>query len=232
MKIAALILHFELDHLTNALVEDLRRFGGSEIIVVDNGSSHAYPGDCDSYICLDRNYYVTGGFNRGVAMHDQLDQPDAYWMLNNDISFDMDVLSPLVAVLEAHPDAAVVSPAVANTVHGHMHPRKDKALCEVAWVDWVAPLVRAEAWRDIGEFDERTRGNGLDLDWCYRARQKGWRCYVEHKAIIEHEQGATRRATGGHGIAHHATMEAVLTEKWGEEWREKLRFTDAMICRL
>lgn len=70
-------------------------------------------------------------------------------------------------------------------------------------------LIRREAWRAIGGFDERFRPVWFeDVDFCLRTRQSGYRIRYEPLALAVHE--------GGH---------SVLSVDWGERqvyWNENL----------
>lgn len=228
MKVAALILHYECTDLTREAVRCVTLGGGCDVFVVDNGSSSPYkPAQRETVLRLDANHLVTGGFNKGMGLLAGKGY-DAYWQLNNDITFQGDVLGSLVSRLEAIPTAAVVSPAIVGNHHLQMRPRRDEALCRVAWLDWVAPLVRASAWASVGPFDTNLPGYGMDMDWCWRAVLKGWLALVDHGVVIEHLSGATRKRTGGHGIDRGEIMTAVLKGKWGDDWQAKLNRAEAV----
>jgi N-acetylglucosaminyl-diphospho-decaprenol L-rhamnosyltransferase len=54
-------------------------------------------------------------------------------------------------------------------------------------------LIRREAWRQVGGFDESFFPVWFeDVDFCYRLRQAGWR--------IRYEPGAVARHQGGHAV--------------------------------
>jgi N-acetylglucosaminyl-diphospho-decaprenol L-rhamnosyltransferase len=69
-------------------------------------------------------------------------------------------------------------------------------LLEQAWmhdeartVDWAvgaALLMRRAALEDIGGFDERFFMYVEDLEWCWRARQRGWTILFEPDAVVRH----------------------------------------------
>ena len=74
--------------------------------------------------------------------------------------------------------------------------RATEMLLEGAWrhdvgrpVDWAvgaALLMRREALDDIGGFDERFFMYVEDLEWCWRAHQRGWEVYFEPSAAVRH----------------------------------------------
>ena len=60
-------------------------------------------------------------------------------------------------------------------------------LREVNAVTGACFLVRRECWDELGGFDERySMGQFEDVDFCWRARKKGWRILVQPKAVLYH----------------------------------------------
>jgi GT2 family glycosyltransferase len=63
---------------------------------------------------------------------------------------------------------------------------------EVRAVDWVsgaALMMRQEAIRDVGVLDEDYFMYGEELDWCFRARRRGWLIYYMPDARVTHLGG-------------------------------------------
>ena len=56
----------------------------------------------------------------------------------------------------------------------------------VDWAIGAALLLRRRAIDDIGGFDERYFMYAEDLDWCWRARQRGWGIRLEPAAVVRH----------------------------------------------
>lgn len=72
----------------------------------------------------------------------------------------------------------------------------EELLLEGAWahdrrrkVDWAhaaAWLIRREALDDIGGLEERFFMYAEDLEWCWRARNRGWEIWFEPAAVVRH----------------------------------------------
>jgi GT2 family glycosyltransferase len=62
---------------------------------------------------------------------------------------------------------------------------------DVDWVVGAAWLVRRDAWRDVGGLDERYVMYVEDLDWCWRAKRRGWRVVFEPEAVVCHVGNAS-----------------------------------------
>jgi N-acetylglucosaminyl-diphospho-decaprenol L-rhamnosyltransferase len=64
-------------------------------------------------------------------------------------------------------------------------------------VDWVVGAclaVRRDAWAEVGPFSEATAFGFEDVDWCYRARRRGWDIRYVPTARIVHRY--VRSSTG------------------------------------
>jgi GT2 family glycosyltransferase len=62
----------------------------------------------------------------------------------------------------------------------HQRPR------EVDWAIGAALLLRREAVEGVGPFDERFFMYVEDLEWCWRARKRGWEIRFEPEAVVVH----------------------------------------------
>lgn len=60
---------------------------------------------------------------------------------------------------------------------------------EVEWVDGACFLMRRETIDQIGALDEQFFLYAEELDWCYRARQAGWRIFALPHVEMVHYQG-------------------------------------------
>ena len=89
--------------------------------------------------------------------------------------------------------------AAGNRVLGRRRARA--LLLEGAWehdeprdVDWAvgaAMLLRRAAVDEVGGFDERYFMYVEDLEWCWRARQRGWSLRFEPAALVRHVGNAS-----------------------------------------
>jgi GT2 family glycosyltransferase len=62
---------------------------------------------------------------------------------------------------------------------------------DVGWVSGAAMMVRASVWRECGPFDCAYGFYAQDLDFCLRARDKGWRVRLLPDVRVPHHLGAT-----------------------------------------
>lgn len=131
-----------------------------------------------------------------------------FLVLNPDIRFDGDVLTPLLA--QAAPDAGLLTPRILEP--GKTAPEPHRALLtplEIlgrkrsdyaqpavpAWIPGLFMLFRSEAYRQVGGFDERFFMYGEDFDICARTRLAGWKLQVAEELRARHDaQRASHRS--------------------------------------
>ena len=82
------------------------------------------------------------------------------------------------------------------------------------WITFASAFVNANVIRDIGLLDENMRHIGSDSDYCYRARQAGYKCYHEPKSIVYHEPG-TSHSTSNQWL--QSVMQADML-CWERKW--------------
>ena len=167
------------------------------------------------------NLFFSGGWNWAMRELASLEDNDAVWMLNSDVQgISYEMMLELRKFMVNY-DYAVISPAF-NSPHAHMQVQSTdllkpaERLRKVKWIDWTCPLVSMKAWRDVGEFDERFKGYGADVDWCFRAAQKGYRLVVSDSHECFHLGSQTALSEGLQGVqGNTAEMHRLLDEKWG-----------------
>jgi GT2 family glycosyltransferase len=147
------------------------------------------------------------GFAAGV--NTILRRTHAPWclLLNSDAWPEPGAISRMVACAERHPRAAVVA-ARLERPDGSLEPsawpfpslrvavstifRADRHVwshAEERQVDWAvgaALLIRREALREVGEFDESLFMYAEDLEWCWRVRDSGWEIWFAPDAVVRH----------------------------------------------
>ena len=193
----------------------LERFLGSvtahtaaptRIIVADNSSTDSsmeFLAECYPQVerlQLDRNYGYAGGYNRALKLIDA----DCYVLLNSDVEVTEGWLTPLVDMLERHPDVAAVAPKIlsyntretfeyAGAAGGFIdflgypfcrgrilsHVERDGGQYdtprEVFWASGAAFCCRAETFHRLGGFDDDFFAHMEEIDLCWRMQLDGCR---------------------------------------------------------
>jgi GT2 family glycosyltransferase len=190
-----------------------RRF---QIFVVDNGSEISLDSQLAvdienlSIIRSRENLGFAGGCNLGIRA--SVDAGcDFVWLLNNDAVVDPDALRYLVEVAKDRPAAGIVGSTIlerdngriVNHVGGQLKPysgltvhlgkgesypltsAQDKP--QPSFVTGCSMLACLPMMRDVGLMDEGYFLYWEDVDWCVRARRKGWDIAVAYKSVVYHK---------------------------------------------
>lgn len=128
-----------------------------------------------------------------------------FLVLNPDMRFDTDVLTPML--LHASADSGLLAPRVREPGKDHPEPhRRILTPREIllrhrpgyippqfpAWIPGMFMLFRAQAYASVEGFDERYFMYGEDFDICARLRLRGWKLAVFEKHVAIHD---ARRAS-------------------------------------
>lgn len=229
-------------HLLAPCVAAIRQYTETpyEIIVVDNGSEDDTASFCLKerliLAALPRNEGFPIAVNRGlsVASGDQL------LILNNDVTVSPRWLSNLLLALHSAPDVGLVGPVTnyasgrqqvvidwaegegfAQSAERHNHSDPGKWL-EVQRLIGMCLLLKREVLNRVGFLDERfSPGHYEDDDYCYRARQLGYRLLICGDTLVYHEGSSSFKAQhpeGWNGLLERNRMRFI--EKWGvDPWQ-------------
>jgi GT2 family glycosyltransferase len=159
-------------------------------------------------LALDKNYGFAGGNNRG--MRDAVDHGAEFvLLLNNDTELHPELVGELVRVASSDPRVGAVGAknlcledpgriwgAFGEITYGHDlvrvygkgEPDGPRYRCarDVDWVIGNGMLLSRDAIEAVGGFDESFFGYHEDVDWCVRARRKGFRIVFNGDAVIYH----------------------------------------------
>jgi len=159
-------------------------------------------------ILMDQNLGFSVAYNRAVSRI----EGDYYFFLNNDVALESTVVSQLVTISESFDDVAAVTPKLLfsdtrnvlngcggmldrfgfglNIGIGEVNRDQYDRPMEVFYAIGAAMMVKAEAWKRVGGFDERFFAYFEDSDWCWRARLHGYRIMYT-PAIVYHKWRGT-----------------------------------------
>ncbi|MCB0076071.1 MAG: glycosyltransferase family 2 protein [Anaerolineales bacterium] len=213
-QVAAIMLTWNHWPATERVLQDLtaQDYGALTIIVVDNGSTDGTPARIAAQfprvtlLVNETNRGFAAAANQGAAVATD----SAYlWFLNNDLRVDTDVLTRLIGVLDRAPDVAALSPVIIDRGRpphaesgGFAHPltlecqrlpaeRGAESPIAVDYLFGTALLVRAEAFRAAGGFDDSFFFYYEDMDLSRRLRQLGHRLWVVPSVRLSHEGGGS-----------------------------------------
>jgi hypothetical protein len=186
-----------------------------EVIVIDNCSSDNsiefvkknYP----NVLIIKNNENL--GYARAINSAMEIVESEHVVFLNNDIVVEPDWLKQLILHINVK-GVAAVNPKILfldkekvinaaggscdvygvgwNRGNGKFDRGQYGVVEEVFYVNGAAMLTRKDVWRDVGPFDERYFLYGEDLDWCWRARLKGYKLLYVPSARIYHQWRGSR----------------------------------------
>jgi GT2 family glycosyltransferase len=183
------------------------------LVVVDNGSVNgsvekmrqALPSAI--MISNQTNEGYAKGVNKGIRM--ALDSGATHILvINNDAIGKGKFIVQLMEALDRHPQAGLVSPKILyynsdriwfsggtfnNWLGYSKHPGMDTiddgkgTEAEQDFITGCSILVKAELFRTIGLFDEQYNIYGEDIDFCIRARDRGYGSWYVPSTIVYHK---------------------------------------------
>lgn len=218
-SVSVIIPNYNGKHLLPQVFDCLSRqtLDSVEIILVDNGSTDGFEKELPEQIHLirlDQNYGFAYAVNRGI----EAAASPLVFLLNNDMSFDEDLIRNLVNILEKHAEFDFVQPKVcfesdrtrinsigdAWNVYGvglqrgfgeKDNGRFDETM-EIFSPTGGAVLFRKSVFAKIGLFDERFFAYLEDVDLGFRMRLSGMRGVLYPQAVIYHGFGQTSKKMG------------------------------------
>lgn len=156
-----------------------------------------------------------------------------FLVLNPDIRFDADALAPLIGL--AAPRAGLLAPRILEP--GKTEPEQHRRIItplEILtrrrpgypipdapdWIPGLFMLFRAQAYREIGGFDEqRYFMYGEDFDICARLQLASWQLQIGEALRVRHEAQRASRTSRRHLYWHVTSLLKLWTS--GPFWRLK-----------
>lgn len=211
MSLGIFILQYNQTALTANLLKVI-----PEAIVIDNGSTEDFDFGKTKIIRHGSNLGFTAGFMKGIWKY--LDKYDSFWLMNNDITITREAVEQ---VKETAKTVDFFTPSY-NCWATVMH-NKCEGLRDVGFMEFCAPVISRKVFEVVGLWDSNfSMGYGVEWDFCYRARQKGFKIYVDDRAEFYHI--GHRTASKVHGTLTeydrlaNEEKEKVLFKKYGSEW--------------
>jgi GT2 family glycosyltransferase len=223
-----------------------------ETIVVDNasrdGSADAIAARYPSVnlIRSETNSGFAGGVNRAAAAA----RGETLLVLNSDARLQPGALELMLDFLLRHPRAALVGPALCYAdgrpqTSAFAFPGLMQVALDLRPIDRLmesrlngrvramAPrqvdhtlgacmLIRRAAWQDVGPLDEGYFMYLEEIDWCRRARARGWHIWHHPQALAVHHSGSSTSQQ----------PEAMFAQLWRSRLRYYSRFHGPAYNRL
>lgn len=215
-RIEAVVLNYDDHEATLRAVKELEGSRGVrvDVLVVDSASGQAgvvalrravAP---DRLLLLPENRGYAAGMNAGIEFWRREGSGAPILLLTPDARLDGDAPRRLVDALEADGDVGAVGPVVAYSAGpgarigagGELLPRRARVRLipevrrpepyEVDWIEGCCMLLRPEAVRAVGGFDEDYFLYFEEIDLCHRLGDADWAVRVVPGASVLHPKSA------------------------------------------
>lgn len=217
--VSVIAVNYKNTEVTCDMLDALRQAGypKMEVLLVDNGAAESqaclfqrhYPGLI--YLQSEANLGFAGGNNLAIPQA----KGRYLLLLNNDTIVSPGFLSPLVRYMEAHARAGIVSPKIyyhsqpgvlqyagslaVNRFTGRgynlaRHELDDGRFEEsgpTGLAHGACMLIRRETLGQVGLLSERYFMYYEEIDFCERARRKGWEIHFFAGSHIYHRESAS-----------------------------------------
>ncbi len=148
-----------------------------------------FAGKC-SYIWNERNIGLCASVNRGITYALE-NGADWILLMDQDSAFQTNILSAFRNHIKIHETEAIC--ALAPQYNYDRHKRQPyRGTKLLKWANMSGTLLNAGLLKSIGKFDERLFIDGLDVEWCTRARSKGYQIIEVGEAILYHHPAFTK----------------------------------------
>lgn len=165
---------------------------------------------------LDKNYGFAGGYNLAL---EQI-EADYYVLLNDDVEVAPNWIAPVIEQMQQNEKTAICQPKLlmydqrdtfeyaggaGGFIDSYGYPfcrgrmfdtvEKDHGQyddpCEIFWATGAAMFVRADVWKELGGLDADFFAHMEEIDFCWRAKNAGYRVEYCPKSVVYHVGGGT-----------------------------------------
>jgi GT2 family glycosyltransferase len=222
-----------------------------EIILIDNNSTKKIPGaDLKAWRIKFIQNTENLGFAKAVNQGIESASGDYILLLNSDALVQENTVMTIFEYLKNNDKAGIIGPKFVypdglNQVSSGMFPnlwreffrlsmlhrilpfsaynKNFKTVQEVDWVSGGCMLIKREVINQIGLFDENYFFSAEDMDFCLRAKRRGWQIIYYPLASIVHHYGLS---SGG-----RKATRAVRLERGGFNYFFKKNYPEKKVTR-
>lgn len=178
------------------------------------------------------NVLFTRAANEGFERWLKVARHEFALLLNHDARLFPGAIAAMMAVLDANPKAGLCAPVSVNREGAvkwcggsdalpwgrHFTTTRDNLPAvpyETLWANGACMLIRLQALREIGLFDESMQFVFSDVDFSYRLRLRGWGVVVCPQALVEHELSGSSSSAPAWLQIVKLQDQIRFAEKWG-----------------
>lgn len=223
-KASAIILNFNGESFLQKYLPNMRLVLDNQVdlIVADNASTDGsidymrkFHPDLER-IELQKNYGYAGGYNKAIS-----EVSSKYIaLINSDIEFDENWITPIIEFMESDPTIAICQPGIRDVKEREKFEYAGAAggwldalgypFCEgrvfdsievdegqydrpheIFWASGAAFIIRKDLFDQIGGFDPSYFAHQEEIDLCWRLKRAGYKIYSFPKHKVYHLGGGT-----------------------------------------
>jgi GT2 family glycosyltransferase/predicted SAM-dependent methyltransferase len=234
----------QADMTQECLTSIMENTNDYEVIVIDNGSDPPFKPPFSGFnevrvIRNDENKGFPAAINQGFREA----KGETIALLNNDVIVPPDAINRLEGWLESFDIVGPTTNYCAGMQKVQLPSYQDidglnkeaeylyessKGECEeVNWIIGFCMVFKREVWEKTGDFDESLWPcNGEEIDFCLRAKEKGFKTGIALDTYVHHEGSVTFRDMEINGDLNYGEVckrnDEHLAEKWGKNfWNEQ-----------
>jgi len=186
--------HNHLLDLSIPCIESIRKntFYPYELILIDDGSKDR---SIRYFQTVTRKAFRVpkrGGIAKARNIGFAQGAGDPFVFLDNDVLLPPEWLTILVQESQKT-RVGIVSATPSNEIMRLKFEMSCDGLLEFVHVPGFCTAITRRCFNAVGHFDESLMNNGEDTDFCYRARERGFRVASTPRLIVKHLAGGTRR---------------------------------------
>jgi N-acetylglucosaminyl-diphospho-decaprenol L-rhamnosyltransferase len=251
-RVSVLIVSYNTCELLLEAIGSVVDEPGVETIVFDNASRDGSPNAVGKRFPMVKlvesaeNLGFAAGINRAAAQA----TGSALLVFNSDARLEPGALDLLLELLDRSPTAALVSPSltyadgmpqpaafrfpgliqvtldlfpISRLIDTRFNGRiKATRPTQIEHPLGACMLIKRAAWQDVGPLDEGYFMYLEEIDWCRRARRRGWQIWHQPRAVAVHHAGSSTRQL----------PDAMFAQLWRSRLRYYQRFSGPTYNRL
>jgi len=187
-------------------------FQADKVIIVDNTPNkdeklEIFRNNNLEIIYLEDNYGIAKAQNIGIKK--ALDENYDYVMLSDqDTIYPNNYINNMIKIFDSYDNVCAIAPkfidsmkksydgfiSITPIIFKQFFPISGKH--EVMQVIASGTIINAKYLNNIGLMDEKLFIDWVDLEWCWRARKKGYKIIGNADVIIEHQLGDSSKDLG------------------------------------
>lgn len=189
-KIAIIVILYNPKNIVCNNIKTYANYADKLILVDNSENNNLYIAQMFSnsiYIPLYKNYGIAKAINIGC---DTAIKQNCQWIItmDQDSSFFNDIITKYKVRLALN-DIGMLIPY-------YSYDRTNKKLLQDRTVKLAmqsAAMISTKVYKQVGPYEEKLFIDGVDYDYCYRIRKKGYKILQCHDAILQHSPAETKQ---------------------------------------